>query len=821
MKRLIGLLCAAAMVFAIAASAAPEAEAASGEARRIIDIVYDDSGSMCVDGYTPVDRWSQALYAMEVFATMLGDDDEMNVFLMSDSGEKPVSVKGSDDRRVDTIVASLVESGGTPFAAVEAANRHIQAQPADAERWLVVLTDGSFQPSGTPVQANLEGYARQGISVVYLAIGDSAALLQGNDSVGFYTYAAATSREILGNITTIANRIFQQQVLPSNHISVTGGTLTLDIDIPVSQILVFAQGEDMEVKSLSRDGTPINASESNTVRVDEGNIPPDHTNALLAQGLCGVVKTYTAPGAPFDAGTYELLVSDASNVEIYYIAGVDIDCCLVDENGVEITSEETHYAGTYGIEWRFIDPNTGVAVSSDLLDEAVFSGRLTNGGATKEMTPDVKEVVLAEGEVELDAAAELPGGVTVQSSKRYTVLPEPIELDLSAQTPGNGYKLAALGPDSEPITVTVTNRETGEKLSQEEWDAVGADGFKLKCAETGVNWLVEKGEQVSTWEIRPDYITDMQDTSPGKYELSMTVEYDIDGRCASGSGIVSVNIADYISSELRVDAAAPEGSIDLNDIDGSGGALVTLYIRDEYTGEYIRLTQEQSGAVELDIQSTELEWELIPGEAPGVWELKPKDGAAAMQAFLGRLGQELQVNITVSGVLQDGAYLYEGSGSCTVPVIMVDAMHMLKRVLPYVVGFGLFLFLIFGYLCKKKLRLKTLHPRVVNMKTHPRKSLNVKVKRKWSSYLIPYRRQSAVIYSHQPAFNCRFANVVIRAAGGTSFNIVNLKSYANKTCRIDGDQVEVNEMKHRKFNTATTITCYGKDTKPAGEFSFS
>lgn len=819
MKRWIKLLCAIVMAIAVALPAAPAALAAGEAEQRIINVVYDNSGSM----YGPTnDRWSQALYAMEVFATMLDSGDEMNLFLMDDHGGSPKTVAGSDPDRVEALVSEIRSriSGGTPYETVENAYAQLQNESDTAARWLVVLTDGDFNSAPYDLQGTMESYTQSGVNVVYLALGSDATPL--NSSGSFYAYQETDSSAILSSVTAIANQIFQQQILPANHITTTGSTMTLDIDIPVSKLMVFAQGENISVDSLSLNGSPISPTGKNAVEVTAGDTASDEGGSLLAGGLCGLVQTYAASGDPYAKGTYELTVSDTSNVQVYYVAGAEIDCCLVDENGVTVTSDETHYAGTYGIQWAFLDPLTGETLDSDLLDGAEFRGRMTLNGEVKDIDPSVTTVALTEGELELEAVAELPGNVTVHSPVRqYTVYPDAIQLNLSAQAPGDGYKLSALGPEAEPITVTVTNRETGEKLSQEEWEAIGTDHFLVKGDTAGVNWLVTLGSEVSTWEIRPDYITDMSDTASGPVNLTMTAEYEIDNQYAAGSGTLSVNIADYVSSELKVELAAPAAVIDLNDLDSAQPVQVTLYTKDEYTGEYIPLTQEQSDAVQLEVQASDLDWSLTPGNLPGTWNLTPTGGADGLLSSISQIGKEVQVNVVVSGVLEEDGLLYEGSGSTGVPVRMLDAAHLVAQVLPYVIGFAVFLFFFLGYLCKKKLRLKNMHPRVTNKKTHPAKTLNVKIKRKWYTYLLPWIAQQAVVYSHQTAFNCRCANVVIKAAGGNNFYITNLKSYTGKSYRIDGDLVEVQEMKHKKFNMATTITCYGKDTKVAGEFSFS
>ena len=64
------------------------------EPTKIINVVYDDSGSMIFDfddTQQKVDTWCQAKYSMEVFAAMLGKKDIMNVYVMSDYYNKTAS----------------------------------------------------------------------------------------------------------------------------------------------------------------------------------------------------------------------------------------------------------------------------------------------------------------------------------------------------------------------------------------------------------------------------------------------------------------------------------------------------------------------------------------------------------------------------------------------------------------------------------------------------------------------------------------------------------------------------------------------------------
>ena len=87
MKRTISLLLVAAVLLSCMLICASTASASTkaGESRAI-SIVFDNSGSMYVQERM---WWSQAMYAMEVFASMLNDGDVLQIYPMW-----PIDVKG-------------------------------------------------------------------------------------------------------------------------------------------------------------------------------------------------------------------------------------------------------------------------------------------------------------------------------------------------------------------------------------------------------------------------------------------------------------------------------------------------------------------------------------------------------------------------------------------------------------------------------------------------------------------------------------------------------------------------------------------------------
>ena len=158
-------------------------EAAGKYKGRMINVVYDDSGSMVRDDNgVMIPRWSQAKYALEVFAAMLGENDIMNIYPMSKEGGLGYTLRGTDKNRVSTVHDMNGDYRNTPFTTVTSAGKALMSESSDYERWLVIITDGAFDDGKTPVsdvQAAVESYISNGIKVAYLAIGESASAREG------------------------------------------------------------------------------------------------------------------------------------------------------------------------------------------------------------------------------------------------------------------------------------------------------------------------------------------------------------------------------------------------------------------------------------------------------------------------------------------------------------------------------------------------------------------------------------------------------------------------------------------------------------------
>ncbi|TEX50169.1 MAG: hypothetical protein B7C55_12135, partial [Actinomycetales bacterium mxb001] len=124
---------------------------------RQINLVLDESGSMFADidadgNVVPSTTWSIAKYSLEVFSALLGPNDQLAVYRMSDYGpaDSPtvptLTLNGADDRdsRVAQIHDMDLKGASTPWRSVTTAADNLLASDAEL-KWLVILTDGEFK----------------------------------------------------------------------------------------------------------------------------------------------------------------------------------------------------------------------------------------------------------------------------------------------------------------------------------------------------------------------------------------------------------------------------------------------------------------------------------------------------------------------------------------------------------------------------------------------------------------------------------------------------------------------------------------------------
>ena len=498
--------------------------AADNTPSRAIHVVFDDSGSMFSDRGALLDRWCQAKYALEVFAAMLGPKDSMNVYLMSDYYQKGIGAPprlrllGANDVEKNTSdVHDMVLAGeGTPFASVEKAYQDFAGVEPGTEKWLVVLTDGAVRDNSDQEISRdskdqfFQEVSASGINVMYL-------LIMGEDDWGitndpgkkiFYDKVKSND-QIPSKITEICQRIFNRQKITD---------LSYEIDVPMSELIVFAQGTNVKVNGITSNGVSIGDNANVvSVRYSEQR-PPEYANSPHAPNLVGQVVTYKNENG-FDVGNYKFDVSDYGTFEIYYTPHIDIQTYLSDSAGNEVTDMDKLESGEYIINFGFVNKSTKEKVpSSDLLNPVVFSAAITNSGVRNEYKSG-DSIKIEEGELIIEARASyMEYNSVVAPNRTYTIYKNK-EVVFQVQENPN-YKILDNGFENgnQPIVIKATL--DGAEFTPEQWTEIAVPVVTpLGGAKLG-DYKVEKSDEPGIFKIYPNvYKDDPRSHSAGVSEI--------------------------------------------------------------------------------------------------------------------------------------------------------------------------------------------------------------------------------------------------------------------------------------------------------------
>lgn len=508
---------------------------------RTINLVYDDSGSMIRVGSNYVDTWCQAKYAMEVFAGMLGENETLNIYYMSDyvngstSAPPKLTLKGSKDAtvteaNVKQIHDLVTDASDTPFDSVKKAYSDLKNVTSD-ERWLVVLTDGEF--NGTS-NSRVESYFHECVSdgktrVMMLSMGPNAAVINPNPDKHIYFEKAENTTDILSKLTKICNRIFQSNALPINKSN------EISFNVPMSQLIVFAQGKSVKIEGLtSADDKKVKASSnvhvqySSTATIDK-NYPVN--KVVVADNLNGYVATYNTD---FDPGTYKVNVSGADNIQVYYKPNVSIAAYLFNDDNEEVTAKDNLIAGTYRLEFGFINGTNGEKVTdTSLLGNIVYKSSIVNTTSSGEKIEiEAKSgdmVTIKEGKLDIAVTAQFLEYNTVQANLNYQVYCSNDLIFTFKDKPTYTLNTEGFTNPNDPLILNV-KIDSGEgivDLTPEQWELLGTPKITT-TADLG-KFKIEKTETIGEYKVYPT----LKDNDPMKTDGG-TIPIKVEGGFKQG-----------------------------------------------------------------------------------------------------------------------------------------------------------------------------------------------------------------------------------------------------------------------------------------------
>lgn len=236
--------------------------------RKIVSVVYDDSGSMVGE------KWGYANYAMQTFCGMLNSEDQLYITYMSDVGGGSQYIDVSEEIKLSTgeiqnsvdSIRNHTRSGDTPYTAVEAAYKKLTSvkdSNPNTQYWLVVITDGDFNETvgmnddakKRDLNQKFNEYTKDKmpngteLQITFLGIGDVTVPDEDVDR-GIYTYSANDADNIVEAMSSMADRISGRTRLDSKDIKQKDGkTIEVSSSIPLLNIAILAQESDAKIKS--------------------------------------------------------------------------------------------------------------------------------------------------------------------------------------------------------------------------------------------------------------------------------------------------------------------------------------------------------------------------------------------------------------------------------------------------------------------------------------------------------------------------------------------------------------------------------------------
>ncbi|MGO2634497.1 MAG: hypothetical protein ACTH9H_12190 [Galactobacter sp.] len=507
-----------------------------------------------------------AKYSLEVFASMMGKDDTLNVYRMSDFADgttsKPaVSVKGdvSASQRVARIHDMDLKGGDTPYSPVETAMADL-AKSSEAERWLVILSDGEFDDrSSNDVDNALSSFVSENSSetktvrVAFLGLGKDAPKLKNAPKEGIFYERARKTDDLLDTMTGFSNRIFAKSKLKAT----SSGKFDPDVDL--DEVLVFAQGADVRIGNLTagtetfEPGAEVDVSwVDNPDAIFEGT---EKTEAVPDKNLRGKLATYS----DVPAGASAVDVKGAKHIDAFYTPHAAFGFSLLDADGKKVDADKI-VGGDYTVNYGFMDQKcniVGKGEESDLLGEIKYTGTLSQDGKEdgKKIGPGDK-LHLEQGQAQFSVEATYLGGNTSTATVDLKVLrpAKPgaftTEMKTFAASELADYRI---DKDAQKLHYALDENGSAAEFTEAEWasffdEESGTEPFTATSSEKDIEFDIKPGKGIGDVLLLPKAPDgDPYKAATGKIPVTITASHVYDEQLNEATYKTNVVIDNDIS----------------------------------------------------------------------------------------------------------------------------------------------------------------------------------------------------------------------------------------------------------------------------------
>lgn len=609
------------------------------EAREIA-IVFDNSGSMYVDDYNkPLKAWSQATYAMEVFASMLNKGDVLSIYPMHEievgsekyTMEKPLKITdASQASKIRDIYTP--KALATPIESVESAIEGLKKSSLN-KKYLIVLTDGDvFYRNGKKLSTDKtkkaldDNFAKAGkdMTMMYLGIGAKVIMPGTADSEYFLKKHAKDTADVLSILTDMCNRIFGRDTLPDNRIT---DKKKVEFDISMNKLIVFVQGENVSGLKVTGPngevGTKVSSATTKYSTKACGNYKTEPDTSLQ-----GAMITYEN----CNAGTYNIEYSGkAEDIEIYYEPNADLDFVFTDAAGNAVDPNAL-YEGDYKVSFGMKDGKTGQLISSDLLGKPHYEGSYYINGQEYSIKQDGYSGEVA---VPLMMGDTFDANLTVTYLSGYTIRKDSTDFGWPeggltvASRPAGDLELKISGGDK---SYSLLNLEGGSPFTVKffyKGEQLVGDALKS----TKLSWSPEKSNAELRAEVAEDhYILTLHykdpdkkaETATGECKLFLEGAYTAKGSdeaTTQGALIYTINSDESL---LKMEMTVPDDYVVMSKVDETRPIEVKLTVNGK------PLTKEQFERVDFKMDCGGINYKVTPDAANSRYlvQMQATDGLA-------------------------------------------------------------------------------------------------------------------------------------------------------------------------------------------------
>lgn len=416
--------------------------------RKVVSVVYDDSGSMLNE------KWEYTSYAMQCFAAMLNKGDRLDITYMSSYKKGSFAVDTSNRAQSVKDIREHSSSGSTPSEAIDTAFTTMQSvndTDSNTQYWLIVMTDGQMsgnETAETKINRIADTSMPNGTKphIVFLTICDTNnSFMPPFTKSNIEPKSALTADQIIDVISEIACDISGRYAVDEADIDVVDDTtVKVTSDIPLINMGILTQRSGATV-------TSITDKKGNSL-TEECNVPVSAPGKHIKQippeefaKLNGNVALFNSGSKNIAPGTYTITFSQKISKD---------DLVVMFEPAFELRLEL--YIGKKKItDYAKLAEGTKVDIEAVLYetgtDNRILASMLPNGAENKiTLSEDgneviskdslkLKDVTLKGLQTAVNASIKIPGYFTVRDSIVFT--PEKIILsNVSANVHYDGSK---------------------------------------------------------------------------------------------------------------------------------------------------------------------------------------------------------------------------------------------------------------------------------------------------------------------------------------------------------------------------------------------